>query len=381
MRVASGLINGYQFQQPFSLWLQEIFRQNRHFGSKDRKFYREAFYGYWKLGYFGNGLTTEQKLLAGLLRMNPDDSLLLSVIPDFFPNNSGMRSFNDIAITVGQDWDPYAPYNSQITSAVNLTKLNHWFGLQAPVWLKYNPIHKQELLAFLNAKSIEYIEYSINAIKTGAGNLEDAVTKGWCRVQDLGSQESLYAELFDHTGLVWDACCGGGGKSLLVSDLNPDVTLYISDNRSQMIHNALLRFSAEGKNIPFSCTADLSRSIKSLNFDDKIRISKPVFDTIICDVPCSGSGTWRRSPEMLCAFSVNELDTYAKKQRSIVGNALPFLKPGGKLIYLTCSIFKAENESNSGCFQRELGMKLISEDYCGGYNKDADFIYRAVFEK
>jgi hypothetical protein len=40
-----------------------------------------------------------------------------------------------------------------------------------------------------------------------------------------------------------------------------------------------------------------------------------------------------------------------------------------------------ENESNSGCFQRELGMKLISEDYCGGYNKDADFIYQAVFEK
>jgi 16S rRNA (cytosine967-C5)-methyltransferase len=287
----------------------------------------------------------------------------------------------DLAQAIKQDWNPYAPFIGQITSAVTLTKLNQWFGLQAPVWLKYNAVNKRELMAFLNAKFIDYVEHGENTIKSGTGNLEDAVIKGLCRIQDLGSQESLNKEMFEHSGLVWDACCGGGGKALLISDLNPDVTLYISDNRSQMVHNALLRFSAEGKKRPFSCTADLSGSIKSLNFDDKIKISKPVFDTVICDVPCSGSGTWRRSPEMLCAFSLNEIEEYTKRQRSIVSNSLPYLKPGGKLIYLTCSVFTAENESNSEYFERELGMKLFSDGYCGGYDKDADFIYRAVFEK
>ncbi|MEY4003871.1 MAG: hypothetical protein RIT07_1913, partial [Bacteroidota bacterium] len=126
---------------------------------------------------------------------------------------------------------------------------------------------------------------------------------------------------------------------------------------------------------------DLSVPVGKVVFDDNIQLSKPVFDTLICDVPCSGSGTWRRSPEMLTAFSIQDLGYYQQRQRNIVKNALPFLKHGGKIIYLTCSVFMEENETNSRFFENELGLKTVSENYCGGYEKDADFIYRAVFEK
>lgn len=84
---------------------------------------------------------------------------------------------------------------------------------------------------------------------------------------------------------------------------------------------------------------------------------------------------------MLTAFSIQDLGYYQQRQRNIVKNALPFLKHGGKIIYLTCSVFMEENETNRRFFENELGLKTVSENYCGGYEKDADFIYRAVFEK
>jgi 16S rRNA (cytosine967-C5)-methyltransferase len=82
---------------------------------------------------------------------------------------------------------------------------------------------------------------------------------------------------------------------------------------------------------------------------------------------------------MLSVFSESDLDHYSKRQRQIIKNALTFLKPGGKLIYLTCSVFSAENELNALYLQEKTDLKIVSEKYCGGYEKDADFIYRAIF--
>ncbi len=381
MRIAAGLLSEYQVKQPFSLWLQDIFRQHKHFGSKDRRFYKDAFYAYWKLGNFGKSFSTEQRLLAGLLRIYPDDQNLKELVPELFSELTSSAGFNEIERFADQEWNPYGAFDSQISPNVKTPVLNHWFGKQAPVWLKFNSRFKTELWVFLSQKGITFEEFGANSLKVSSGNLEDAVLLGWCRIQDLGSQESLNTEILSRASLVWDTCCGAGGKSLLLSDLNPDATLYISDTRSQMVHNALQRFSIEGKPLPFSGIADLSVPVGKVIFDDNIQISKPVFDTLICDVPCSGSGTWRRSPEMLTAFMIKELGYYQQRQRNIVKNALPFLKQGGKLIYLTCSVFTEENENNRLFFVDELGLKMNSENYCGGYEKDADFIYRAVLEK
>jgi 16S rRNA (cytosine967-C5)-methyltransferase len=381
LRIAAGLLSEYQVKQPFSLWLQDIFRQHKHFGSKDRRFYKDAFYAYWKLGNFGKSFSTEQRLLAGLLRIYPDDQNLKELVPELFSELTSSAGFNEIERFADQEWNPYGAFDSQISPNVKTPVLNHWFGKQAPVWLKFNSRFKTELWVFLSQKGITFEEFGANSLKVSSGNLEDAVLLGWCRIQDLGSQESLNTEILSRASLVWDTCCGAGGKSLLLSDLNPDATLYISDTRSQMVHNALQRFSIEGKPLPFSGIADLSVPVGKVIFDDNIQISKPVFDTLICDVPCSGSGTWRRSPEMLTAFMIKELGYYQQRQRNIVKNALPFLKQGGKLIYLTCSVFTEENENNRLFFVDELGLKMNSENYCGGYEKDADFIYRAVLEK
>jgi 16S rRNA (cytosine967-C5)-methyltransferase len=381
LRIAAGLLSEFHFKQPFALWLQDIFRQHKHFGSKDRRFYKDAFYAYWKLGNFGQSFSTEQRLLAGLLRIFPDDKNLKELLPELFSGLTPAAGFNEIESFANQEWNPYGAFDSLLSPMVKTPELNQWFGKQAPVWLKFNSRFKTELWAFLIQKGISFEEFGAHSVKVNSGNLDDAVLRGWCRIQDLGSQESLNSEILAHASLVWDTCCGAGGKSLLVNDLNPDATLYISDSRSQIVHNAIQRFSLEGKPLPFSGVANLSAPVNKIVFDDKIQISKPVFDTLICDVPCSGSGTWRRSPEMLTAFSIKDLSFYQQTQRDIIKNALPFLKTGGKIIYLTCSVFMEENETNRQFFESQMGLKTISEDYCGGYVKDADFIYRAVFEK
>jgi len=381
LRIAAELIAAYSYKQPFHLWLQEIFRHHKQFGSKDRKFYRDVFYGYWRLGGFGTKLSAEQRLLAGLIRLQNDSVNYSDIIPEVYPGLGSSSGFGDIQEFTGEEWNPYKPYNAYLSANIKISKLNNWFGKKAPVWIKINPRFRQELFIWLKNKSLDFEEFDGGTLKIANENLDEAILKGWCRIQDLSSQESLNDEILSDAELVWDACCGAGGKALLACEINPEATLYISDSRSQSVHNALQRFSAEGKPLPFSGTTDLTTNTKALLFDDKISITKPVFDTIICDVPCSGSGTWRRNPEMISGFSADELSIYTKRQRKIVENALMFLKPGGKLIYLTCSVFSAENEENVHFFSDQKGLHEISEEYCGGYNKDADFIYRAVLRK
>jgi 16S rRNA (cytosine967-C5)-methyltransferase len=102
---------------------------------------------------------------------------------------------------------------------------------------------------------------------------------------------------------------------------------------------------------------------------------------VVCDVPCSGSGTWRRTPENLSEFNTKQIEEYARLQRKIVGNSLPFLKPGGTLVYITCSVFSAENRVNAEIIAAENGLKLKESGVIGGLKLNADYLYRAVLKK
>jgi 16S rRNA (cytosine967-C5)-methyltransferase len=68
------------------------------------------------------------------------------------------------------------------------------------------------------------------------------------------------------------------------------------------------------------------------------------FDLVLCDAPCSGSGTWRRTPESKWALTPERLDDLTKIQRQILQEAAPLVAPGGVLAYATCSVFNAENQ-------------------------------------
>ena len=101
------------------------------------------------------------------------------------------------------------------------------------------------------------------------------------------------------------------------------------------------------------------------------------FDGIILDAPCSGSGTWGRTPEMISQFEEYKIQGFQNLQKTIAGNAIKYLKSGKPLIYITCSVFREENENVVTYLQSEFGLNLESLELIHGYTRKADTMFVA----
>jgi 16S rRNA (cytosine967-C5)-methyltransferase len=198
-------------------------------------------------------------------------------------------------------------------------------------------------------------------------------------VQDKSSQR--IAELFakietDKTKAIqlWDCCAASGGKTILARDFFGVMDMTVSDIRSSILHNLKARFERAGIKHFESLTTDLS----------KTNPQKPVgsFDLIMADVPCSGSGTWGRTPEQLFLFKESKIQEYTALQKSILSNIISSLSPHGYLLFSTCSVFKAEYEEQKDFILTTWPfLKLIEEKYLIGYDDKADTMYAALFRK
>jgi 16S rRNA (cytosine967-C5)-methyltransferase len=104
------------------------------------------------------------------------------------------------------------------------------------------------------------------------------------------------------------------------------------------------------------------------------------FDLIIADVPCTGSGTWSRTPEQLYFFEERKTSEYAVLQKKIMTTVIPKLKPGGHLLYVTCSVFKKENEEMIRYIQDSFKLELVSLELMKGYDKKADTMFAALLK-
>ena len=118
-------------------------------------------------------------------------------------------------------------------------------------------------------------------------------------------------------------------------------------------------------------TIDLSQNKLKLNY----------FDGIILDVPCSGSGTWKRSPESAYFFDDATMKHYTALQKKIIDNVLPSLKIGAQLIYSTCSVFQSENEAQIKYIEESHQLKLKEFSYFNNYENGSDWVFGARFVK
>jgi 16S rRNA (cytosine967-C5)-methyltransferase len=134
--------------------------------------------------------------------------------------------------------------------------------------------------------------------------------------------------------LQQDVWSGAGNKSFL------GTSAHVMDVRASSMHNLQDRFRNAKLKAPIPIIADITDAMLL-----KQKLAAMRFDHIICDVPCSGSGTWARTPEQFYFFNTKELSSFKAKQFIIANNSLAYLKEGGSLIYITCSIFKSENEA------------------------------------
>ena len=151
--------------------------------------------------------------------------------------------------------------------------------------------------------------------------------------------------------VMLDLCAAPGGKSTLARSVLPSGSLLVANevmrNRSQVLAENLIKWGHPGVIVTQNDPAD---------FTDL----GPVFDVILTDVPCSGEGMFRKDPVAITEWSPENVDLCVQRQRRILRDIWPALKPGGILIYSTCTYNTHENEENVHWISRELGAEVLS---------------------
>ncbi len=173
--------------------------------------------------------------------------------------------------------------------------------------------------------------------------------EGLFEVQDEGSQrvaQLVAAKPGDH---FLDYCSGSGGKALAVAPtMQHRGQIYLHDVRSHALEQARLRLRRAGVQNALLVSPD----------SPKLKQLKGKMDWVLADVPCSGSGTLRRNPELKEKIDAEMVKRLVAQQREIFAQALIYLKPGGSIVYSTCSILPEENQSQVEFFIQTYSLKL-----------------------
>jgi 16S rRNA (cytosine967-C5)-methyltransferase len=165
---------------------------------------------------------------------------------------------------------------------------------------------------------------------------EAAFHAGWFEIQDEGSQLVSAIARAKPREQVLDLCAGGGGKTLAIAaDLNNTGQLYAYDSdrlRLQPIHDRLRRAGVRG--------------VQVLRARDREGLEKlgPRFDLVLVDAPCSGTGVWRRRPDAKWRLRPESLERRQEEQGEVLQLASRMVRPGGRIVYVTCSLISDENE-------------------------------------
>ncbi|KQZ93231.1 MFS transporter [Mesorhizobium sp. Root157] len=174
---------------------------------------------------------------------------------------------------------------------------------------------------------------------------ELAFQNGWFEVQDEGSQ--LVSELAGATAgmQVLDYCAGAGGKSLALSAaMDNHGQIFAHDAERARLAPIFERIRRAG-----------NRNIQAVSRRAELEPLKDHMDIVLVDAPCTGSGTWRRRPDAKWRLTQRQLDARKAEQAAILDTASEYVKPGGLLAYVTCSVFEDENGGQVAAFMDRIG--------------------------
>ena len=221
----------------------------------------------------------------------------------------------------------------------------------APLDLRVNTLKEkrpsaQAELAQAAIKSIEtpYSPWGLRIDGKPALQKLDVFTRGAVEVQDEGSQ--LLALLLDarRGEMVADFCAGAGGKTLAIgATMRSTGRLYAFDVSAHRLDKLKPRLARSGLSNVHPVAIAHER-------DERIKRLAGKMDRVLVDAPCSGLGTLRRNPDLKWRQSPQDVQELALKQQAILQSAARLLKPGGRLVYATCSVLPQENEQVAEAF-------------------------------
>ncbi|MEO0881378.1 MAG: RsmB/NOP family class I SAM-dependent RNA methyltransferase [Pseudomonadota bacterium] len=172
-----------------------------------------------------------------------------------------------------------------------------------------------------------------------------AYSKGWVEVQDAGSQIAAAAANVQPGEQVLDYCAGGGGKTLaMAAALGGKGQVFAYDIDGRRLSALIPRLKRSGAHNVQLCHPREPEQLKAL---------KETMDCVFIDAPCTGTGTWRRRPDSKWRLKPAALERRIAEQAEILEAASAYVKPGGRLVYATCSFLMEEDEDRVAAFLRE----------------------------
>jgi len=370
------ILDEYPAETPLSKFLPGFYRQNKQMGSTDRRIASRLMYNYFRLGKALSGIPADERLFIAEFLCNTQ---LNSFLQHFKPDWAACIGFTmteklAIVKSAYPDFrlDDVFPWINQISASIDKEAFLRSFFVQPDLFIRVYKGFETQVKVALAAAEVIFKDEGNGCFSLPNGTRLEALIPNphWYEVQDLSSQQT--AEYFKPNKWEnwWDACAASGGKSLLLHDQEPTVKLVVSDIRESILSNLDERFQQAG-------LLKYQKKLLDLTQNNDLILHDYAFDGIILDAPCSGSGTWGRTPEMISQFDTHKIEFFQRLQQNIVRNVVKYLKPGKPLIYITCSVFKAENEDVVNFMVKELKLKLEEQKVLKGYENKADTMYIA----
>ncbi len=383
--------------------LESVFKKHKKWGSKDRKALAEAFYEIikWHLALKKQLLDHEPNLASkmdyivvyylaskGFLFEEfmgyPEEDLSWINKAQALAAKSPFVIADFMKAKVYSNWNEFEQYSFPEALHVRLKNqhfmlLNYYKNSQAeaPLFIRGNlhltsvaDLQTQLKQEGFHTQAHAYIPFGLEVAEKANLFKTKAFQQGLFEVQDGGSQQIAPFLEAAQSGFVIDACAGGGGKSLHLSNLMQNKGRILAMD----IHNWKLD-ELKKRARRNQCHNIETRWIEGTK---TIKRLKDKADRLLLDVPCSGSGVFRRNPDAKYKWSDQAFDEIHQLQKSILQNYSSMVKPGGVLVYSTCSVMASENQEQVQAFlQQNTEWTLDNERHIEVGENNFDGYYMA----
>ena len=340
------------FKRPADAELSAFFRDHKKLGPHDRAFVAEAVFGvlrrYRYLSVVVPAANPRTLVIAWLIKARGMSGATLEQFakPELIGHIRNAKT-DDLPLGVAADLPDWVIEKLQLSMAdADILALGRALQLQAPMDVRVNThkANRDAVLAQLRAEgmAVEATPYSPWGIRFKdhpAINRHPLFVDGSLEVQDEGSQ--LLALLLGarRGEMVCDFCAGAGGKTLAIG------AMMASSGRLYAFDVAEKRLAKMKPRLARSGLSNVMPQLLASENDTRVKRLAGKLDRVLVDAPCSGLGTVRRNPDLKFRQTPESVIELTRKQTAILRAAARLLKPGGRLVYATCSLLPEENEA------------------------------------
>ena len=354
------------FRYPADKVLSAFFREHKKLGAHDRAFIAEAVFGvlrrYRYLSVVVPAANPRTLIVAWLIKVRGMSGAVLENFarPELIAHIRAAKT-NDLPLGVAAELPDWVIEKLQATmSDAEILALGRALQQQAPLDLRVNT-HKASREAVLErllsegykATPTPHSPWGIRLADNPALNRHPLFVEGSVEVQDDGSQLLALLVGARRGEMVCDFCAGAGGKTLAIGAMMANSgRLYAFDVADKRLVKLKPRLARSG-------LSNVMPQLLSSENDTRVKRLAGKLDRVLVDAPCSGFGTLRRNPDLKFRQSPESVAELTQKQAAILRSAARLLKPGGRLVYATCSLLPEENEQLVEAFLAEGGFTLL----------------------